>query len=313
MKSEEVAFGPAQWAKHSIGNEPHVILEALQRGLTVSLIATVRKDLVTCAMDQTLAKVVKDTSQNQFDFLPVTEAAINGIASRRIVGLLEIASYRGGATVDSSVAEAMRFLSEENLIGADASILEFVRDADHRRCCLVVSGNQISGLVTLSDLQRLPVRAALFGLVTHLEILMAEVIRREFKGSGEWLKCLSDGRQQALGDELERAQARDGLVDPLLFTQFADKKSIISKSRHLKTSKRKFDDELERIQSLRDHLAHANDYAASPEAASKTCETVRLLDKWREEFSRWLRNEPDPRDDRLRSDTPSPSIRGALV
>jgi hypothetical protein len=55
---------------------------------------------------------------------------------------------------------------------------------------------------------------------------------------------------------LEKAEAQDGVVDALLFTQFCDKKSILSKSRNLKTSKRKFDDELGRIQSLRDHLAH---------------------------------------------------------
>jgi hypothetical protein len=288
MKSEETAFGRAPWANHSIRNEPHVTVESLQAGLTVNLIATARVDFITCAMNESLAQVIKNNSQNQFDFLPVTEVADGGI-----VGLLEITSHRNSATVDRSVGEAMRPLSEENLIGADASILAFVRDADFRECRLVVSGSQISGLVSLSDLQRLPVRAALFGLVTHLEMLMAEVIRRKFKGTSEWLKCLSDGRQKDLRDELERAQARDGLVDPLLFTQFADKKSILSKSRHLQTSKRKFDGELGRIQSLRDHLAHANDYASSPETASKTCETVRLLDKWREEFSRWLRAEPD--------------------
>jgi hypothetical protein len=283
MKSEETAFGRAPWANHSIGNEPHVTLEALQAGLTVNLIATARAAFVTCAMNETLAQVIKDNSQNQFDFLPVTE-----LADDRIVGLLEITRYRHSATVDRSVGEAMRPLSEENLIGADASILAFVRDADLRKCRLVVSGSQISGLVTLSDLQRLPVRAALFGLVTYLEILMAEVIRQEFKGSGEWLRYLSDGRRRDLRNELEKAEAQDGVVDALLFTQFCDKKSILSKSRNLKTSKRKFDDELGRIQSLRDHLAHANDYAASPEAASKTCETVRLLDSWREELLQWL-------------------------
>ncbi len=283
MKSEETAFGPAPWANHSIGNEPHVTLEALQAGLTVNLIAIARADFVTCGMNERLAQVIKNNSQNQFDFLPVTEVADGGI-----VGLLELTSYRHSALVDRSVGEAMRPLSEENLIGADASILEFVRDADRRRCRLVVSANQISGLVTLSDLQRLPVRAALFGLVTHLEILMAEVIRREFKGTWEWMKRLSEERQQKLRNELEKAQKRDGLVDPLLFTQFADKKSILRKSGHLKTSRERFDDELGRIRSLRDHLAHANDYAASPEAASKTCETVRLLDAWREEFLQWL-------------------------
>src|SRR6266404_612033 len=115
MKSEETAFGPAPWASHSIGKEPHVTLEALQAGLTVNLIATALP-FVTCAMVETLAQVVELNRQNQFDFLPVTERAINGAVSPRIVGLLEIASYRSAATLDGSVAAAMRFLSEENLI-----------------------------------------------------------------------------------------------------------------------------------------------------------------------------------------------------
>jgi hypothetical protein len=129
------------------------------------------------------------------------------MTDNRIVGLLEIASYGHSATVGPSVRKAMRPLSEENLIGADASILAFVRDADFRKCRLVVLGSQISGLVTLSDLQRLPARAALFGLVTHLEILMAEVIRREFKGGGEWARYLSDRRQGRLRGELEKAES----------------------------------------------------------------------------------------------------------
>src|SRR5258707_13839349 len=103
MKSEETAFGPAAWANHSIGNEPHVTLEALQAGLTVNLIATARAAFATCAMNETLAQVIKDNSQNKFDFLPVTEMADGGI-----VGLLEITSNRHSATVDRSVGEAMR-------------------------------------------------------------------------------------------------------------------------------------------------------------------------------------------------------------
>ena len=50
------------------------------------------------------------------------------------------------------VAAAMQHLSEENMLGADASILAFLRNADERRCRLIISQNEISGLVGLSDL-----------------------------------------------------------------------------------------------------------------------------------------------------------------
>lgn len=289
VASEGTASTQAPWANHAFGDKPHVTLEALQAGLTVGLIATARSDLVTCAKEETLAQVVERHRHDQFDFLPVTdEATKGGAGTSNIVGLLEIAKHRHGATVDGSVGMSSAPLSENNLIGADASILAFIRDAHIHKCRLVVSGSQISGLVTLSDLQQLPVRAALFGLVTHLEILMGEVIRREFKGTTGWLDRLSEDRQVKLRDELGNAQHQDDMVDPLLFTQFADKKKILAKSDHLKTSRTAFNNDLEQIQTLRDHLAHANDYAASSEAAIETCKTVHLIDSWREKFSRWF-------------------------
>src|SRR5262249_28051472 len=136
------------WAYSSIGTEPQVTLEALQEGLTVSLIATPRKDFASCAQDEMIATVVEHNRQNRFDFLPVVEAPRNaGGSSDRIIGIIEIAPYVHEATVDGNVGEMMRPLSEENLIGADASILAFVRDADRHKFRLVVSGREISGLV----------------------------------------------------------------------------------------------------------------------------------------------------------------------
>jgi hypothetical protein len=66
---------------------------------------------------------------------------------------------------EEPVSARMSRLSDENLIGADASILTFVRNADRQKCRLVLSGLEISGLVSLSDLQRLPVWAACLGFM----------------------------------------------------------------------------------------------------------------------------------------------------
>jgi hypothetical protein len=278
-------LGQIPWASSSIGNEPHVTIEALQKGLTVDLIATKRSNFETCAHDEMLSAVVERNRHNRFDFLPVVEPATG-----RIVGLIEIAPLMKGEVADRRVSVMMRPLSEENLLGADASILTFIRDADRQKCRLVVSGHEISGLVCLSDLLRLPVRAALFGLITYLEIIMTNVIRREFDRTEAWLDRLSNGRRTNLKNEIGKARIDDGLVDALLFTQFIDKVTIIRKSPLFKFARDLFESELKKIQSLRNHLAHANDYAASPEAASETCKTVRLIDKWSKQFSQWLQD-----------------------
>jgi hypothetical protein len=160
------------------------MLETFHRGLTVDLIVTKRALLETCAADEALASVIERNRSNAFDFLPVTEPASRKPDScARIVGLIEILPYMHGKEPQGDVREIMRPLSEENLIGADASIIAFVRNADHQRCRLVISGPEISGLVSLSDLQRLPVRAALFAMVTQLEMIMASCIRSEFGNS----------------------------------------------------------------------------------------------------------------------------------
>jgi hypothetical protein len=96
------------------------------------------------------------------------------------------------------LGRSSRFGTEENLIGADASLLTFIRNADRQMCRLVVSGPEMNGLVSLSDLQQLPVRAALFAMVTHLEITMAQAIRREFNQSEDWMDCLSIERKSNL-------------------------------------------------------------------------------------------------------------------
>src|SRR6185437_15107582 len=166
-------------------------------------------------------------------------------------------------------------LSEDTIIGADSSILEFISDADQKPCRLVVSGTSVVGLVSLSDLQRLPVRAALFALITGFEITMLIAIRKWYSDEEEWLSSLSEGRREILKQQKATALERDSLVDALLFTQFSDKKQLLLKKYQGKRSKASLRDALSKIEKLRNFVAHANDYAPSPEQATEVCAVVR--------------------------------------
>ena len=272
------------WANQSLGANAHETLRTFQKRLPVGLIATDRSAFETCGAEEEVAQILERNRHKQFDFLPVTEQASSDVGTRdSIIGLIEIAPLMHDRSTGGLVRTRMRHLSEENLIGADASILAFIRDADRQRCRLIILGQDISGLVSLSDLQRLPVRAAIFGLVTHLEILMAGAIRSEFRNPEDWLKQLSENRRQKLRNEIDKAHKGNDFVDALLFTQFADKVTIIRRSSFV-VGKNDFENEFKQIQSLRDHLAHANDYAATSDAASKVCNTVRTIEKWNEKL-----------------------------
>jgi hypothetical protein len=173
----------------AIDEDLNSALKAFENGLAVSLIATPRDKIRTCHVDEDLATVVAANRADRFDFLPVI--APQGDPSDRIIGLIDLESFMSAnATLEGAVRDHMRALSEENLIGADAGILAFVRDADQHRLRLIVSDREISGLVSLSDLQKLPARAALFAIVTQLEMVMADAIRQKFQGSEGWLDRL---------------------------------------------------------------------------------------------------------------------------
>jgi hypothetical protein len=220
---------------------------------------------------------VIERNPEAFDFLPVIDGT-------RIVGMFNVAEYRDRRTLDT-VWRRYSPLSEEYLIGADASILDFVLDADQRRCRLVISGPKIIGLVSLSDLQKLPVRAALFALVTGFEITMAELIRRLLPTDRDWLDLLADSRQKKIEDEKSRAKKEDVYVDSLLFTQFCDKRDIL-KQNIREDDQQSFNESLIRIERLRNSIAHANDYASSPFEAEKVWEIVRELLRWMDQLER---------------------------
>ncbi|WP_445466538.1 hypothetical protein [Faunimonas sp. B44] len=245
----------------------------MHSGLTVELIATPRAELMTCRPEETVASVIARNVEG-YDFLPVVEQPPG--QAERIVGLFH-ATTSFESDDACTIAEHFLPLSEEYVIGADGSILDFVWDADEKPCRLVISGARVVGLVSLSDLQKLPVRAALFALITGLEITMAETIRRVHAADQGWMPFLSEGRIAKVKRQIAASRKDDGFVDSLLFTQFCDKADIVVKSSMLPLSRSQAREQLEAIQELRNSLAHANDYAAVPEQARNVCAVVRNL------------------------------------
>ena len=256
------------------------VLALFQAELPIRLIATSRSEFATCDISEMLGPFV-ESRNDDFDFYPVTDAG-------RIVGILEASSLTPTERVGGfRIADKMKRLSEDNLIGHDASILDFIRQMEERPCCLVIRGSEITGIVTTSDVQRLPVRAVLFAMVTRLEMAMTQVIRDKRLSDEDLLSRLSPERKKKLLDEIKQTRRDDRFVDLLLFMQFSDKQTIIKKLSLLppKVPKTKFDRQLNRIRELRDALAHANEFASTRQSAEVLCRTVLIIDQWLEYFS----------------------------
>lgn len=273
---------PTVWSAPAYGNGSHGALAAYQESLAVGLIATPRAQFRTCQADEPLQAVIRRNQGESFDHLPVVVDGANHGSS--VVGILALTDQQEAHGQSCAVRDCMAPLSEEHLVGADASILAFIREADARPFRLVVSGGEIAGLVSISDLQRLPVRAALFAMVTHLEMEMAETIRITHPHPKDWIGLLTPERAGRIEAEIQASTDADSLVDPLLFTQFGDKVGVLAKSLDPTAlgslTKTSFRQDMHAIQDLRDRIAHANDYAATREDARQTCIRVRALDEW---------------------------------
>src|SRR5271155_2626074 len=145
------------WGSFSLSSRN--LMDTLQQSLPVRLIATPRKDFRTCRFDESLEDVV-NRNVEKFDHFPVTRREYGG--EDHIVGLIELARYENAKVPAGMVRDYMAALSEANLIGPEAGILAFVKSADSQPCRLMVTAAGIEALVIISDLQQLPVRAALF-------------------------------------------------------------------------------------------------------------------------------------------------------
>ena len=259
----------APWARRpDVG---FVALERVQRGLTVDSIMTPRSRLMTCRRDDS-ARAVMARNTDRYSHLPVLDE------SDIILGLYRAEQWFGEEAPERPVGADYEPLSEALVIGADTPIVEFLKTADDRPTKLVVSGDRVAGLVGLSDLQQLPVRAALFTLIASLEIAMANWIEAKWPDdSGSWLAILSPGRRTKVLEKIQQFKDNDSFVGDILCTDFKDKCAIVLKQRLIPASQRQMERDFSAIRDLRDQLAHASLYAETPQAAIEVCSVVRRI------------------------------------
>lgn len=244
-------------------------LRQVQGSLTVGLIMVPRASFETCCPAESAVEVKRRNPDN-FGFFPVEDGD-------RILGLYHAERWFDMDAPDVPVGEDYQALSEDILIAADASIFDFIMQADKHPTNLVVSGSRIAGLVSLSDIQQLPVRAALFSAITSFEMTMAMVIETQWSDPNDWVSKLPQKRQDRLRAEMKKSRAGDAALTEIAYTQFCDKKTLVTIAGITGVTKAQLEKGIGRIERLRDKLAHANEFAGSSDDAKKVCDTVRRL------------------------------------
>ena len=141
-------------------------LTAIEAGFHVRLIATFEPDLVWAPADAVASEWLAD-NYPEFDQFPVRDG-------EAVIGLLV---REGGLHATKSVRSIMQPLRDGMIVSADMPITELIPSLCDSSCRLVLRGGRINGLVTQSDLLKLPVRMLLFGLASHLEMCLRAVVR----------------------------------------------------------------------------------------------------------------------------------------
>lgn len=240
-------------------------MESFERAYQVRHIATF--DIATCTPDENEQEVFD--RYPDFDQIPVVE-------HNSVIGVLEQNDHGKVALV----RDQMRPLSDESLITADAPIshvLPLLRTPQSYR--LVLEGTRISGLVTRSDVLKLPVRLYAFGMVTHLETLMGQII--EHRLGDAWLELLNNKRREKVEEKQLYLQQRRTNPPLLELTDFCDKRDIV---RRVFGLSQKFEKELQGIEELRNQVAHAGNYAADDGQLATFLDRLERARYWIEEL-----------------------------
>lgn len=258
----------------TLGRELETTAEALGLAFRVADIATF--PVATCDLGEEV-EAVRVRFSDRFDFVPVR----NGTA---VVGVLALSE---GPRPGKVVRERMEPLTDEILIEERASLISALSSlVGGRGFRLVLRSSKVEGIVTASDLLKLPVRTMAFSYITHLERVMAARISADFASSEEWLDGLSKKRKRGLRKKerlLKDARREPDLIE---LTDLCDKREVIKRHLLAKGERGKFERELKAVESLRNDLAHAAEFIRKGEDLDRLPRCMAAASYWSERLSK---------------------------
>ncbi len=165
-----------------------------------------------------------------------------------------------------SLGDYLHPFTEDDLVGEAASLQEAIRSLGINGRCFVKLLGSVGAIVTLSDLEKPPVRMFLFGMITILEMEMTRAIRASFP-DGSWRTLMSSGRLAKAEELWRERRRRNQEVDLLDCLQFSDKGQLMLKLPAFMqemtklgiSSKKMAIEALKELETLRNNLAHTQE------------------------------------------------------
>ena len=237
-------------------NRTMASLAGLNEGLRVKHIAAF--PLLTCCTTDDLDQVLSRPDLDGIDQIPITDGG-------RIVALWEHSREWKRRPLDDSI-----------LVSADAPLWHFIHTVHEQPYRLVVEQTRITGIVTWSDLLKVPVLVLAFSLMAELELAMNRRILEQY-ADDTWLDLLDkDERQKIRGRR--RKLERENLTLPMI--ELADLWHKAKLLRGPLGAGRDFEAELGKVVKLRNDVDHVKDIVRSDADLKGFVEHLETAEAW---------------------------------
>jgi CBS domain-containing protein len=300
-----VGFGHGDWLLRSPDAIFRDTLRQLETGFSVSMIAT--GEAHGFDIGHPLDEVVNFMKEKDFSQVVATS---NGTA----IGVFDI-SRTGNNEDRARLGDRMIPMSGRMLVSANSdlrSLIKALANDEASRFRLVIGNDAVVGIVTRSDLQKLPVQLLAYSYVAHLESIIASAIEHKCE-EREWLEVLEQGDTDGLSQDVidaighrklgvngvrslkrdqERHRKRDTTPYLMEMTYFPQKWFLAWKIFGLDA---RFASEMMGIQKyLRNSIAHGRGFVEDDFQLEHFDRRLKLSEKWIDYFTGFLHERPNP-------------------
>jgi len=184
------------------------------------------------------------------------------VASVRIHGSVE-GYVRRSVLADGDCARHIRHFTVDQVVSGDSTLADVVHVLTRHDYCFVNMLGVVTGVISRDDINKPMVRMWLFGLVTMIEMMLVQLIRKYFPDD-RWQQEVAEKRlEKALAFQAER-QRRNQHCQLLECLQFSDKGQILLAHPQAMESlgfatKNAAKRVIKDLESLRNNLSHAQD------------------------------------------------------
>lgn len=185
--------------------------------------------------------------------------------------------------------EHIKFFDSSELIANSTPLLDILPILKDKERIFVLYGNEVRGIITRGDLQKISVRMFLFGLISLLEMKMTKIIRYYYPADS-WKDKISANRLKNADDLFQKQKDQHENMELLDCLQFADKNTIILRSEgildKIPYSKNGIRRILNRSEQLRNYIAHSREFieASSGQIIDLSLEIDNLLERISEQW-----------------------------